>query len=87
MLPLRTLSRLYSCILLTYLVLAGAATPAAADELLVISNAEYVNDKIDRLLTILRKVKANDKKGDFSPVSILAPNQAHWCPLIQQPVR
>ncbi|MCH8166966.1 MAG: molybdopterin-dependent oxidoreductase [Proteobacteria bacterium] len=39
MLPLRTLSRLYSCILLTYLVLAGAATPAAADELLVISNA------------------------------------------------
>ncbi len=40
MTPLRALPRLCSCILLTFLVLAGTAMPAAAaEDLLVVSNA------------------------------------------------
>jgi len=37
--PLRALSRICVCILLTFLVLGRTATPAAADDLLVVRNA------------------------------------------------
>jgi hypothetical protein len=39
MTPLRVLSRLCSCILLTFFILAGTAPPAAAEDFLVIRNA------------------------------------------------
>ena len=39
MTPLRALPRLCSCILLTFLVLAGTAMPAAAQDMLVVRNA------------------------------------------------
>ncbi len=39
MTPLHALSRLCSCILLTFLILARTAMPAAADDLLVVRNA------------------------------------------------
>ncbi len=39
MTPLYALSRLCSCILLTFFILAGTAMPAAAEDLLVIRNA------------------------------------------------